>query len=780
MIQINPESKIKVEWSDRPENYSKEAKIKIRNKIASKYGVSRNNVKVNYKPVKVNENGDIIEINGAGIENIMDINYQRGLMKEWIKREGVIVDFNRIIKLDDKINEELNIATVGTHKKYSLKWLMLNNFLCFGEDNFVNYNQLKGLTVVNSIPSNTGGKTSFTIDAPLFLYYGKTTKTDKNEEIFNQFSGKDEVVVRGLLEMEGSEEVIIERKLTRKIKKTGGWTVSNKVNYYRILSDGREEIQNEEEAGKTTKRISEALGTQDDFEMLVLATESNLDNLIGLTTTESGKVLTRLIGLEVIEKKEVIVRKMYNKFENSKKSNQFDIVTLSTEIKDFTEKITLCNDLLTTVTKKLNDTKDEIIKLNEDNDKLLNKKEPIDVTIKTLNPSKLEEQIKSITDKGLGLNKKVEDINAELSTFGKYEFNEEEYVEKTKSLNNLTTQAAIIDSDIVRLRKQIKDLEDGGVCQACMRKLDDVDNSEHIKTHELKIKELSKEVLTIRENIRIHRIDLDEMESIKKKIDDKNRKELDRDRLGVEIDSLRNEIVSKRLDLKKYNASLDAIERNKNIDAEVAIIKTNIVVAEHAKDECITKIERLNNDIILNRDSIVKNEGLINQIKKEEEVSKIYRVYIDIVGKKGISKLVLRSILPIINSEVQRLLDEVCEFDLEVFIDEKNDVQFLMIKDGITKLLKSGSGFEKTASSLALRAVLGKLSTLPMPNFISFDEVLGKVANDNLPNLKPLFDKITEMYDIVFLITHNDLIKDWSTNIVTLQKDKNITKLLLK
>jgi hypothetical protein len=30
--------------------------------------------------------------------------------------------------------------------------------------------------------------------------------------------------------------------------------------------------------------------------MLVLATEKNLEDLIGLTTTESGKVLTRLIG----------------------------------------------------------------------------------------------------------------------------------------------------------------------------------------------------------------------------------------------------------------------------------------------------------------------------------------------------------------------------------------------------------------------------------------------------------------------------------------------------
>jgi DNA repair exonuclease SbcCD ATPase subunit len=151
-----------------------------------------------------------------------------------------------------------------------------------------------------------------------------------------------------------------------------------------------------------------------------------------------------------------------------------------------------------------------------------------------------------------------------------------------------------------------------------------------------------------------------------------------------------------------------------------------------------------------------------------------------LVGKKGISKLVLRSVLPIINSELQRLLEDVVDFEVEIFINDKNDVNFTLNKDGIQKLLKSGSGFEKTASSLALRAVLGKLSTLPMPNFITFDEVLGKVAPENLEKLKTLFDKIKDMYEIVFFITHNDLVKDWSDNVITVVKNDNLSKITMK
>jgi hypothetical protein len=35
------------------------------------------------------------------------------------------------------------------------------------------------------------------------------------------------------------------------------------------------------------------------------------------------------------------------------------------------------------------------------------------------------------------------------------------------------------------------------------------------------------------------------------------------------------------------------------------------------------------------------------------------------------------------------------------------------------------------------------------------------------------------MYEIVFLITHNDLVKDWSKNIVTVIKENNLSRVKL-
>lgn len=779
-LNIPPYSKIKVYWDDMPHNYSKEAKNKVRSYFAKKYGINKNDINVVYRPVKKNDKGELIEITGAGIDNIMDVSYQRALMKELLDREGKDVDFNRIIALDTKVNGELNVDTnVVEHKKWNIKWLMINNFLSFGEDNYVPFSSLKGLTVVNSVPVNQGGKTTLTIDAIKFLLHGNTTKTETNEQIFNTYSDKNELIVRGMIDIEG-DEFIIERNMKRSAKKAGGWNITNKVNYYTILPDGEEKAQNEEDAKKTTTKLKEAIGSEDDFEMLVLATEKNLDDLIGLTAGESGKVLTRLIGLEILEKKEAAVRKMYNEFNSKKKSNQFDVITLKNEIEEHEEKKIQCQNLHSELKNKVETTKIEITRLTNEKETLLNSKEKIDVTISVLNPSKLQEEIDALTIKGKGIKASVEELVIKINEIGEVDFDEDRHNELTKELNSLTTSNAIKLAEVNRLKKVVEDLIAGGICQSCNRKLDDVDNTDHINKHAAQIKVLEGEIALILSNISQVSKELTALNEVKVKIDSKNKLELDKDRLEVEIGALRNQVVAKMNDLKKYNLNLEAIELNRNIDIQVSKVKTDIEVCEHSKEQTITNIERVTNDIKNHHSDIEVKTKLIETIKKEEEVEKIFKVYIDLVGKKGISKLVLRSVLPIINSELQRLLEDVCDFEVEIFIDEKNDVKFLINKSGVTKLLKSGSGFEKTAACIALRSILGKISSLPMPNFITFDEVLGRVGPENLEKLKSLFDKIKDMYEIVFIITHNDLIKDWGDKVITVVKTNDISKITMK
>ena len=145
------------------------------------------------------------------------------------------------------------------------------------------------------------------------------------------------------------------------------------------------------------------------------------------------------------------------------------------------------------------------------------------------------------------------------------------------------------------------------------------------------------------------------------------------------------------------------------------------------------------------------------------------------VGKNGISKMVLRNVLPFINSELKHILNGVCDFDVEITIDSHNDVAFLMTHNGVTTNLSSGSGFEQTVASLAIRSVLSKISSFSKPSFVVFDEILGGVADENYDQVKLLFDKISNDYDFILQISHIKNLYEWHKHFIKIKKISDIS-----
>jgi DNA repair exonuclease SbcCD ATPase subunit len=93
----------------------------------------------------------------------------------------------------------------------------------------------------------------------------------------------------------------------------------------------------------------------------------------------------------------------------------------------------------------------------------------------------------------------------------------------------------------------------------------------------------------------------------------------------------------------------------------------------------------------------------------------------------------------------------------------------------VEKNMVSGSGYERTIASLSLRAVLSKICSLPKPNIIVFDEVFGKISNDNLDMVSDFFTKIKEYFEKIFVITHNPLVTNWADTIIKIRKEDNIS-----
>jgi DNA repair exonuclease SbcCD ATPase subunit len=230
--------------------------------------------------------------------------------------------------------------------------------------------------------------------------------------------------------------------------------------------------------------------------------------------------------------------------------------------------------------------------------------------------------------------------------------------------------------------------------------------------------------------------------------------------------------------LKRYEDSQEKIKTNQDIDTKLIKAQMRIDELINQKRELERRITQNGNVVTNANDKVKKNEDLIEKIKLEFEREKLYKIYLELFGKNGVSKIIMKTMMPIINQELQRLLQDSSYFNLEIRINDKNEVEFIMIDNstGIEKLMASGSGYERTIASMALRAVLSKICSLPKPNVIVWDEVFGKISNENLELVGEFFSKIKEYFEKIFVITHNPLVSNWADNIVKIKKEENISK----
>jgi DNA repair exonuclease SbcCD ATPase subunit len=229
----------------------------------------------------------------------------------------------------------------------------------------------------------------------------------------------------------------------------------------------------------------------------------------------------------------------------------------------------------------------------------------------------------------------------------------------------------------------------------------------------------------------------------------------------------------------QYKKNNEIIDLNNQIDIQLRNIEVSLKDKQNTILTNTVCIERNKGQINQYQQNIKERKNLIIQLQEEVVNLTHWQLYLEMVGKNGISKMVLRKTLPIINAHLTRLLSDVCDFNIEITINEKNEVMFYLIKDGVKSDLTSGSGFERTASALALRAVLGNISTLPKTNILILDEILGRVAKENYDNMRTLYDKILDNYDAIIQISHLSEIKDWHDRHIVVTKENNISKIKL-
>lgn len=787
MINVSKKAKIHIHWNVTLYNYSEEAEKNIIAKASKKYGIPKNNIKVIPNYVMIDESGKKISITNDIIQNIQNPSFQVELFQKYLQINKIEdADFDLIRKIDADINTNIDYNVYDKYRRYSVKWISWSNFLSYGKENFFDFTSLKDIVLLNGEPANQSGKTTFAIDLLHFLLFGKTEKVPTQNLIFNKhLSRETNVIVEGCLNIDG-QDYIIKRTLSRPAieKRTKKSKVTQKVEYYRIIGSDKEELvdyvdnEQEENSIQTNKVIKEAIGREDDFDLIISVTESNLDDLIKKKESERGRLLSRWIGLLPLEEKDKIAREKFNSdIKPFLLSNRYNRETLKTECDAYNIEI---KDLRENNKRLLSENKlveKEIEKYESTKNNLLLAKQTIDENIAKIDIITLKKKIEEITNLGKSKKDALEEIEIELKQIGDIDFSINEYDELVDKRASEVARKGVIGEQYKNIKHNIEHLQKSEFCPTCGRKLENVDNTD-------KIKELQEEEKRIIENGKKSNILIEEynkkIESLKTKRElytKANELKVKKSALEVNLGNLRNELLEKISIHDSYNKNSEAIDKNNKLDIEIRNTEQHLKVKRQEKDNNNWQLN--SNEATIKNDlkEIEQRKKIIDQLTDEEIKVKNWKIYLQLVGKDGISKMVLRDVLPVVNAKINMLLSDVCDFDVVVEINEKNDINFCMIKDNVKSDLTSGSGFEKTASSMALRAVLGSLSTMPKPNFIVLDEVYGRVAKENLENVHNLINKVCEDYDFVITVSHLDTVKDWADTTITVLKEDNISKL---
>ena len=136
-------------------------------------------------------------------------------------------------------------------------------------------------------------------------------------------------------------------------------------------------------------------------------------------------------------------------------------------------------------------------------------------------------------------------------------------------------------------------------------------------------------------------------------------------------------------------------------------------------------------------------------------------MFLQAVSKKGIPLQIMMSQLPIINDEIARILQGVAGFtvQLEATIDSHSMDVYIDYGDS-KRIIELASGMEKRISSLALRAALINVSSLPKSNMFIIDEGFGALDETNIEACARLLESLKQSFKNIIIISHVDAIKD--------------------
>jgi DNA repair exonuclease SbcCD ATPase subunit len=734
-----------------------------------------------------------VHVKKASLRN--DRNVIHGFYKQFLdlnpKKYGFTKDqWMEGLQLIDAYMDKLALAEPESARdvNWSLKSFEFDNLYRYGSGNKIDFDTMNG--VVGVFGKNKTGKSSL-VGALMYALFNGSDRdgVTKNGQVMNQT--KKSCFARAVVNVNGTD-YIIERTSTRAEAPKRGKKAQEefdtektetKLTFTRVNPDGTKEELNGTSRDETDKTIRKLLGNSQDFLMTSVATQRRMESFIDEGATARKAILNRFLDLDIFEKLYGLVKEDVAAL-NAKTSNY----TMGWEqtIKDNTQAITSGEKLILELDEQIATTRASLDELRL----WIAQHESSDAAQATVQLLKVQQELFTLKRQQDRTDLDLDQLNAAMTgmveEIQKLQKEESETdllllqanLDKMRSIqaalqetnNSFKDEERVLSAQEKSVRK-LSLVPCGDQFPTCHYIAESHEDKRTIEAQKAKVASLGADLAKITAELKEIQAERYEEKmkrhfAVQQYIKELTKEQVEKNARKALLEKTKKDLTLRFQQAKAREEELSGLAENQDLEAlkakkaELQVNQNYVNSMERQRSEVLVQIGRAKAILEQIQKDKVECEVLLAKLKVLESVQAAFH-------KNGIPAIVLKTQLPAINAELDKLLGGLVDFKITFETEAGSNVMDIFIEDGHSRrILELGSGMEKMMASIAIRVALTNLSSLPKSDIFVIDEGFNALDEEHVGKCLELLQTLKGYFKSVLVISHMQRVKEAADNII--------------
>ena len=720
---------------------------------------------------------------------------QETLLREYLSAKDMQTDeLERIVAIDRAIQTEISSDEDHAHgRHWRINKIAWTNFCQYGRDNIIDMDRLNGVFGVFG-QNNIGKSTIFELITEA-LFDRVTKDVPRNVDLINDDRDDARIVID--LTVDGKDYIIerIIERVKRKDQRDGG---KMSLDFYEVGSDGERRLLNGDSRPETEKAIRRMLGGFEEFCLTSMAPQHFVfglpggGDIINCKDTDRRRLLYRFLGLDVFEKKFALAKEALKSLVLPELDG--DLTTLEPEYEGLVERLTSLRDGLgrsreeesralearsacqSTIKSIMSQDGMDLIGDEEDPEEILSniddsrrtmRRLQTDLDLEAKQRQSLAERLESLRDPDL-----VDDPTAQLR-------------QAVNDLSSVNVSLAKIEESRASSLKKISILQSvpcGDQFPTCRFLVDAFDAKSRITTVTNEVATLASIKADLESRISLLREQESRWRAYCEAVSGKDTVQRKIEKCDMAISSLASRIGKMEQGLATLMSDHERIVRLRDEITRVSIARTELISLERRLKELrgvIVNSAQLERDLSA-KQAITGERLRILRIDTEkrrvaERDRHLLESYCQAVGKDGVPRSVLVEALPNISREINQIISSVSGKTISLEPNEEEQTLSLLVssKTGRSRPISLSGGAEKFIVSLAIRAALCRITSMPRSNMFVVDEGFGKLDPENSQAIQRMFQYLRGMFDHIVIVSHTETMRDMVDGTIDIGVDQD-------